>query len=214
MDPDRLKEGLLEFQAYTDVHAPNRYRANINLICGLPKETEESWRETLAWLNTNWLRQSSSAWILEVSDFDENLTNMSKFTHDLKSNGLRKIAANIDNPGYKVTRDSNGQVIFKTIQTGGVGTTRLKNIVVWEHDTMNWHKAESLVNEFYDPDLGFKGKLACNPILTDRLFPLYNTSNYEDVYDKNISDVNTADQTYIDQVQQYIKKKLNWKPNV
>lgn len=214
MDPDKLKEGLLEFQAYTDIHAPRRYRGQISLIAGLPKETPESWYNTLDWLNTNWTRQSSSAWILEISDFDENLTNMSKFTNDLKANGLKKIADNIDNPGYDVSRNANGQIIFKTIQTGGVGTTRLDNIVIWEHDTMNWYQAKALVNEFYNKETGFKGRIGGNPILSDRLFPLYDTNDFEDVYDKHIAEVDTADQKYIDLVQEYITKKLNWRPNV
>ena len=139
---------------------------------------------------------------------------MSKFTNDLKANGLKKIADNIDNPGYDVSRNANGQIIFKTIQTGGVGTTRLDNIVIWEHDTMNWYQAKALVNEFYNKETGFKGRIGGNPILSDRLFPLYDTNDFEDVYDKHIAEVDTADQKYIDLVQEYITKKLNWRPNV
>ena len=213
MDPAEFKEGILDFQAYTDEHAPRRYRANINLICGIPNETPTTWYDALEWLNTNWTRQSASAWILEVSDYDQNLTNMSKFTKELKDGGLRKIADNISNPGYNVYKDANGDVVFKTIHGGGVGTTRLNNIVVWEHDTMDWYQAEALVKEFYT-DAGFKGRRGCNPFLSDRLFPIYNTNNYEDVYDVYISGVDTADQKYKDLVQSYINKKLNWSPNV
>jgi hypothetical protein len=138
---------------------------------------------------------------------------MSKFTKELKDGGLRKIADNISNPGYNVYKDANGDVVFKTIHGGGVGTTRLNNIVVWEHDTMDWYQAEALVKEFYT-DAGFKGRRGCNPFLSDRLFPIYNTNNYEDVYDVYISGVDTADQKYKDLVQSYINKKLNWSPNV
>lgn len=214
MDPDKLKEGLLEFQAYTDIHAPRQYRGQISLIAGLPKETAESWYETIDWLNANWTRQSSSAWLLEISDFDESLTNMSRFTNDLKNNGLKKIAENVENPGYEVTRAANGQIAFNTIHGGGVGTTRNSKIVVWEHDTMNWYQAKALVDKFYDKEIGFKGRKGGNPILSDRLFPLYNTNHFEDVYDCHIQHVDTADQIYIDQVQRYITKKLNWKPSV
>jgi hypothetical protein len=214
MDPAEFKEGILDFQAYTDTHAPRRYRANINLICGIPKETPATWYESLEWLNNNWTRQSASAWILEVSDYDQNLTNMSKFTKELKDGGLRKMSDNIDNPGYKVYKDDKGDVVFKTIQDGGVGTTRLNNIVVWEHDSMNWYQAKALVNEFYNTETGFKGRVGCNPFLSDRLFPMYDTNNYEDVYDINISEIDTADQKYKDQVQEYINKKLNWKSHV
>lgn len=210
MDPGKLKEGLIEFEAYTDAHAPKRYRGQINLICGLPKETEESWYDTVNWLNTHWTRQSSSAWVLEISESGIDLTNESKFTKDLQAAGLRKIADNIDNPGYNVYRDDKGQVIFKSIIGGGVGTTRLDNILVWEHDNMNWYRAQELVKEFYDKEKGFKGRIGANPILSDRLFPLYETTEYEDVYDVHISSVNTSDQKYIDNVQTYINKKLSW----
>ena len=213
MDPEKLQEGLLEFQAYTDQHAPRRYRANIQMICGIPGETPESWYNSIDWLNTNWTRQSASAHILEVPDFDESTTNQSRFTRELKSNGLIKLEAK-QNPGYIVFKDANGDVIFQstTPQGGGVGSTR-NDIVVWQHRTMDWHQAESLVKEFYTSN-GFKGRVGGNPFLSDRLFPLQNTNNYEDVYDINISDVDTADQRYKDLVQTYIDNKLNWIKNV
>jgi radical SAM superfamily enzyme YgiQ (UPF0313 family) len=96
MDPDKIKQGLLDFQAYTDVHAPKRYRANIQMICGIPGETFESWYDSLNWLNTHWNRQSASAHILEVPDYDETLTNQSRFTKTLVDSGLKKLDARLE----------------------------------------------------------------------------------------------------------------------
>jgi radical SAM superfamily enzyme YgiQ (UPF0313 family) len=213
MDPDKLKEGLLEFQAYTDIHAPKRYRANIQMICGIPGESKSSWNESLQWLNTYWLRQSASAHILEVPDYDETLTNQSKFTKELVTNGLIKLEAR-QNPGYEVSKDSAGNVIFKstTPRGGGVGSTR-NDVVIWKHDNMDWYQAEALVQEFYSNN-GFKGYRGCNPFLSDRLFAYYETDKYEDIYDYKISDIDTADQRFRDQVQAYIDKKLNWSSRV
>jgi radical SAM superfamily enzyme YgiQ (UPF0313 family) len=213
MDPEKLQQGLLEFQAYTDVHAPKRYRANIQMICGIPGETVESWNKSLDWLNTNWLRQSASAHILEVPDYDDTLTNQSKFTRELVNNGLIKLGAKV-NPGYEVTKDNNGNVIFKstTPRGGGVGSTR-NDVVIWKHDSMDWNQAELLVQEFYSSN-GFKGLIGCNPFLSDRLFPYYKTNNYEDVYDIRINKINTSAQQFKDIVQDYINKKLNWNSNV
>jgi hypothetical protein len=177
------------------------------MICGIPGETVESWYDSMDWLNTHWARQSASAWILEVSDYDETLTNQSRFTKELKENGLKKLDTK-DHPGYEVYKDSKGDVVFKSIQGGGVGTTR-KDIVVWQHDNMDWHKAEALVKEFYSEN-GFKGRKGGNPFLTDRLFRYYETSVYEEIYDKNISDIDTNDQKFKDFVQNYINKKLSW----
>lgn len=207
MDPEQLKEGLLNFQSYTDVHAPRRYRANIQMICGIPGETVESWYESMEWLNTNWTRQSASAWILEVSDYDESLTNQSRFTKELVKNGLKKLDSK-EHPGYEIYKDDKGDVVFKSIQGGGVGTTR-KDIVIWDHHNMNWYEADALVKEFYS-DKGFKGRKGGNPFLTDRLFRYYETNVYEDIYDNNISDIDTNDVKFKAFVQNYINKKLSW----
>ena len=209
MDPDKLQQGLSEFQEYTDIHAPRRYRANIQMICGIPGESVESWNSSLEWLNTNWTRQSASAHILEVPDYDETLTNQSRFTKELVSNGLIKLEAR-QNPGYEVSKDSSGNVIFKstTPRGGGVGSTR-NDIVIWKHSTMDWYQAEALVQEFYS-DAGFTGLRGCNPFLSDRLFAYYETNNYEDIYEHKVSDIDTFDQKFKDQVQSYIDKKLNW----
>ena len=208
MDPDKLKAGLLEFQAYTDVHAPNRYRANIQMICGIPGETKESWNESLAWLNTSWTRQSASAHILEIGDQDYTLTNQSRFTKELKDNGLVKLDAR-QNPGYDVYKDANKDVVFHstTPRGGGVGSTR-NDVVIWQHNTMDWYEAEGLVKDFYS-DNGFKGLRGCNPFLSDRLFLYYETNKYEDVYNKRMTDIDTADQKYKDHIKNYINKKLN-----
>jgi hypothetical protein len=209
MDPDKLQQGLLDFQAYTDIHAPKRYRANIQMICGIPGESVESWNNSLDWLNTKWTRQSASAHILEVPDYDETLTNQSRFTKELVSNGLIKLEAR-QNPGYEVSKDSGGNVIFKstTPRGGGVGSTR-NDVVIWKHNTMDWHQAESLVQKFYSSS-GFIGLRGCNPFLSDRLFAYYETSMYEEIYDYRVSDINTSDQKFKDQVQSYINKKLSW----
>lgn len=210
MDPDKLQQGLLDFQAYTDIHAPKRYRANIQMICGIPGETTESWHASLDWLNTNWLRQSASAHILEVPDYDESLTNQSRFTKELVSNGLFKLEAR-PNPGYEVSRDSKGNVKFTstTPRGGGVGSTR-NDIVIWSHADMDWYQAQGLVQEFYS-DAGFQGLRGCNPFLSDRLFAYYETNLYEEIYDYKLTDIDTSDQKFKDQVQAYINKKLNWK---
>ena len=209
MDPDKLQQGLSEFQEYTDIHAPRRYRANIQMICGIPGESVESWNSSLEWLNTNWTRQSASAHILEVPDYDETLTNQSRFTKELVSNGLVKLEAR-QNPGYEVSKDNRGNVVFKstTPRGGGVGSTR-NDIVIWKHSTMDWYRAESLVKEFYSNN-GFTGLRGCNPFLSDRLFAYYETNNYEDIYEHKVSDIDTFDQKFKDQVQSYIDKKLNW----
>lgn len=208
MNPDKLQAGLKEFEAYTDIHAPKRYRANIQMISGIPGETPESWYNSMEWLSTEWVRQSASAWILEVPDYDISLTNQSRFTKELIQNGLEKLDAK-QHPGYEVYKDKNGDVVFKSIQGGGVGSTR-NDVVIWKHNTMDWYQADALVKEFYSDD-GVKCLRGCNPFLSDRLFVLYETDSYQEIYDKKISDVDTGDPKFKTFVQNYIDKKLNWK---
>jgi hypothetical protein len=74
---------------------------------------------------------------------------------------------------------------------------------------MDWHQAELLVQEFY-AGAGFNGLRGCNPFLSDRLFAYYETNSYEEIYDYKVSDINTSDQKFKDQVQSYINKKLSW----
>ncbi len=212
MDPTQIQEGLLEFQEYTDIHAPKRYRANIQLICGIPGETHESWHSSLNWLNTKWNRQSASAHILEIGDYDESLTNQSRFTKQLKDNGLLKLESK-QNPGYDVYKDAAGNVVFKstTPRGGGVGSTR-NDIVIWKHNTMDWHQAQNLVKEFYS-DNGFIGLRGCNPFLSDRLFVLTEAEKYQDIYDINMSQTDTNDPKFRTFVQNYIDKKLNYTPS-
>lgn len=212
MDPDQVKEGLLEFQSYTDIHSPKRYRANIQLICGIPGETKESWYDSVNWLNTYWIRQSASAHILEIGDYDLSLTNQSRFTKQLTDNGLVKIDAR-QNPGYNVYKDAKNNVVFQstTPRGGGVGSTR-NDIVIWKHNTMDWYEAEDLVKEFYS-DNGFIGLRGCNPFLSDRLFVLTEAERYEDIYDINMSQTDTNDPKFKTFVQNYINKKVSWISN-
>ena len=211
MDPEKIKQGLIEWKSYANTYAPKRYKGNINLICGLPGETEESWESGVQWMNENWQDQSGSAWILEISDFNEDLTNMSKFTMNLQKHGLRKMEEGERNPGQILQRDKNGNMQFVSQVTsgGGVGTTKDK-ICIWEHDTMNWHKAKALVKKFYSNN-GYIGLQGNNPILTDRLFEFYLTTNYEDIYDKDMRSVSDTAPVFLNNVADYIEKKLNWR---
>jgi hypothetical protein len=74
---------------------------------------------------------------------------------------------------------------------------------------MDWYQAQTLVQEFYS-NAGFIGLRGCNPFLSDRLFAYHETNSYEEIYDYKVSNIDTSDQKFKDQVQSYINKKLNW----
>jgi hypothetical protein len=114
------------------------------------------------------------------------------------------------NPGYEVSKDSGGNVIFKstTPRGGGVGSTR-NDIVIWKHNDMDWYQAEALVKEFYS-DKGFIGLRGCNPFLSDRLFVYNETNDYQNIYDKKVTGIDTDDLKFKQFVQKYIDNKLSW----
>lgn len=68
MDPEKLKEGILEVKKYFENNGRNLYRGCISLIMGLPDETIETAETTRQWLINNWQNQFFHAWSLEITD--------------------------------------------------------------------------------------------------------------------------------------------------
>jgi hypothetical protein len=198
MDPEKIKQGLIDFEKYTDIHAPKRYNGHISLICGLPKETKETWNDGIAWLNKHWTRQGVTSWILEISDYDDGLTNMSKFTKNLSKHGLRSLGVK------KIATDGN----IKENDCGILMTS--EKITIWEHDTMSWYDAEALMKEFYAG--AYKGRVGNSPLITDKLLEAYQATNVEDIRDKSMNDISDDDPDFIKMNHTYISNKLSWKP--
>jgi len=66
MDPDRLKQGLLDLKKYYLTENRKAYRATISLILGLPHETIETLENTQQWLVDNWQDQAFSHYVLGI----------------------------------------------------------------------------------------------------------------------------------------------------
>ena len=74
MNPDRIKEGLVEIRDYFKSNAGN-YRATASFIYGLPHETKETLEKQEKWLLENWQNQDAIVYTLQIrdeglSDFD------------------------------------------------------------------------------------------------------------------------------------------------
>lgn len=183
MDPDKLKQGLLDFKSYLEPY--NIYRGTISLIIGLPYETEQSWNSTLNWLVKNWSGQSVVAWYLEILDFDNEMTNVSEFTKNLKKYGIRKM--------INVPED---------VKTAKISMSNKE--LYWEHDTMNIGQARQLLQVF---EKNYQKKYFHGAWNTDVLFLSNNTKNIEDVV--KIDHADYLDYNIKRLVKNYIGKKLS-----
>jgi len=89
MDPLKVKEGLLEIREWFDAIEP--YRGNINMVCGLPFETKETWESGIEWLMKNWTSKGdiSATYALEIplSSMDSKLSFIS---NNWKALGYRR----------------------------------------------------------------------------------------------------------------------------
>jgi len=66
MDPDRLKQGLLDLKKYYLTENRKVYRATISLILGLPHETLDTLESTRQWLVDNWQDQAFNHYVLGI----------------------------------------------------------------------------------------------------------------------------------------------------
>lgn len=139
MNPDKIKEGLIQFKSY--ISNKIFYRGTISLIYGLPHETETSLNQSQEWLVKNWLDQSVVAFPLDidrVNTKESNIyTNVSNLSLEKEKYGIREMSA--DDITYKEAYKFNWR-------TGNYSEKTL----IWEHDTMNFYQARDLCFNFQD----------------------------------------------------------------
>jgi hypothetical protein len=130
MDPDKLKEGLLEFRNFLEPEGI--YRGCISLICGLPRETPETYLDSVDWLVKNWQGQAVTSWYLDLPDINDPYSNLSEFSINLTKYGLRRTKV------IEEKKKHSNHHFFPDIKMSHI----------WEHDTMTQYKAMDLVNDF------------------------------------------------------------------
>lgn len=129
MNPDKLKEGLLEIKKYFSDRI--YYRGSLGLIVGLPHETIQTISETKDWVENNWYDENMTVWPLGLSDMKvgEHFTNLSDFSKNLMKYGLREMK-DFDNQ-IKILEQSGGKYDLSLAPSYGESSFN------WEHDTMN-----------------------------------------------------------------------------
>ena len=66
MDPEKIKQGLIDIKNYFLSNGTKQYRGTCGLILGLPYETKDTLESTRQWLLENWQGQSFVPYVLEI----------------------------------------------------------------------------------------------------------------------------------------------------
>jgi radical SAM superfamily enzyme YgiQ (UPF0313 family) len=98
MDPDRLKQGLLDLKKYYLTENRKAYRASISLVLGLPHETIETLENTQQWLVDNWQDQALVHYVLgiPIGDLDQKSKLSTEYSKFKYSNLLPEDLAHYD----------------------------------------------------------------------------------------------------------------------
>lgn len=89
MDPDRLKQGILDMKSYYE-KVLSHYRGDLSFINGLPHETEDTINDTLNWLDIHWQGEAVKYWRLVITE-ETALTRGSEFTREYQKYGYRRM---------------------------------------------------------------------------------------------------------------------------
>ena len=134
MNPDKVKQGLLDLNVYFTKHVGKKYRPSISLIAGLPYETKESLMETKQWIKKHWLKYSFNVNTLEIQNPD-----------DPRGSNLAK---NFTKYGYRVMPLERQRAT--SIDTSPKVSTYASASVLWENDYMNIYEAQEISKLIYD----------------------------------------------------------------
>jgi radical SAM superfamily enzyme YgiQ (UPF0313 family) len=130
MDPEKIKEGLLAVKKHFNAIRP--YRAVMNLICGLPNETKETWEAGVKWSEDEWLQTNEGVgyYALEIP-IDPMDAKPSFISSNWKELGYREVES--DQP--KNSRASKKYA---------------EELLSWENDHMTLKWAVEACNKAYE----------------------------------------------------------------
>lgn len=192
MNPDRMKQGLLDIKNYMMKHNDGLYRGAISFIAGLPKESIESLDRTKQWITENWRDQSSFMFALEINT--DELFKPSKMSLDYAKYGYR-------GKSQTVTERDDRKLYFG------------KEQLIWENEHMDYNQADEWTAGWISDS--YKNGLRCSG------FQLGNFQGFDGDL-KKMLEVPTRDtargapwfeeQRKLTDVRaiQYIKNKLDW----
>lgn len=210
MDPDRLKQGLLEMQKW--FLDKGEYRCQTSLIIGLPGETKESFFEGLQWVKDNLTVGAYSVSPLYIAG--GTVTNMmsanqSVFEKTWRDEGIFTEMTN-EEMGVDYSELHEDTRHFALPLNGNA-------YLKWSHDTMNIWEAFKIFDEVVN-DKELKEDIGPGVFYYHRYLTT-NKYTIEDIYDKTyatddakdyLEPLDNTDLTEQNEfIQRYIEKKLS-----
>ena len=160
MDPEKMKDGLLDAKEYFTKNGSGRYKGTTSFIVGLPYEDFNSLDNTKKWLKENWQDQAVTQWALEIPI--KGSGSNSTITRDYTSFGYKEI--NIRNEGT----DDIENATFEARERTMPWKNEFMDVYKAAKYSVNWqkeiHKAHTLDN--WDIFLDFDNPKFKKDILT------------------------------------------------
>ena len=162
MQSGKLQDGLLEYKEH--MKSKGHFQAHLSLIAGLPHETLGTLRETKAWIEENWVGQSSQIMPLWIPDQHRPYEEQSRFAMDPGRYGFTRTTMAESSNGHWEDgpqgrfgnlyrgikhREENqeGKVIYNTEESTFQEEMSFMN---WKSDTLNLYQVlEFLEHEWY-----------------------------------------------------------------
>jgi radical SAM superfamily enzyme YgiQ (UPF0313 family) len=189
MDPERVKQGILDIRHYFENNGRKLYRGHINLIIGLPGESIEHIQSSRAWLEKNWATHALG--ISPLTIYSNHQAKKSKMSEDYEKYGYTAI-----DPGAVV-----GDMKV---------SDQLEDSVAWRNQHMDIFQAQAITKEWTDyiksPESIHRldpAEHLLNPILAD--LPI------EKRLELSLYDLYCRKRTHYGFIDRYIEKKLNYK---
>lgn len=127
LHPDKMKEGLIDIKDFFIKHVGKKFRPAINLIAGLPYETQESLELTYQWIKNNWFPLYSNAETFEITK--------------IKNNKNSYISNNYQKLGYK-------EILNEKIISPDEDAS--DHYLQWENNNMNINDAHHWVEHLHN----------------------------------------------------------------
>lgn len=198
MDPDRIKQGLIDTKKYFTTHGSKKYRGSMGLIVGLPHETETDITNTFNWLVTNWQEHSFSFHALTLP-LDNKINRVSKISSNLIRYGYQEMTQE-EIANFKV-KSNDFTTHFSHIFSSEL-RRHITEEIIWKNNDLNWFDAQRITNyltkekdkhNFKPSCFGLSYRLQDNPTIDERL-----KLNFPE-FDSNLNS----------NIQSYINKKLS-----
>lgn len=145
MDPEKIKDGLLQVQDYFTNNCKNYYTGTMTMIAGLPYETFDSLDNTKKWLNTYWGNHGIYYLPLLIqeekgTEFSDNYNKIGedflKFGYKYSSNVPDiihpQIRRNIDH--LEQMKEKHGDIIYNNFWEHHSGDYDIVDMMEWIHE--------------------------------------------------------------------------------